>query len=100
MALRGASSRNGINNTPRSLKPFPDLVHLTHLSAKSLRAGYTGTSLQGVLRSPVTARECPLSVRLAGGLGSSADERPLRASANVQRWPGWLACPNGWRCRV
>lgn len=63
----GASSRNGINSTPRSLRPFPDLVHLTHLSAKSLRAGYTGTSLQGVLRSPVTARECPLSVPLAAG---------------------------------
>ena len=41
---------------------------MTYLSANSLRGTYTGTLRRNVPSISVTTRECPFSVRLAGGV--------------------------------
>ena len=55
---------------------------MTYLSANSLRGTYTGTLRRNVPSIPVTTRECPLTVRLAGRAGA-------RGMCWYGRTPGW-----------
>ena len=47
---------------------------MTYLSANSLRGTYTGTLRRNVPSIPVTTRECPFSVRLAGSFNGRAND--------------------------